>query len=380
MTSSVAPAAEAALIGRPWTDADTPALLVDLDRFERNVARMAAMARDAGVALRPHFKTHKSVEIARRQIAAGAVGLTVAKLDEAAALIDAGLTDIFLAYELVGPPKIGRALELASRSRLTLAVDSLDGARAISGAAAAAGMTVNVSIEIDCGLHRCGIPIVDAAGFAGVIATLPGVALEGVFTHAGHAYAATTHEQVEAIAVEEAAAVREASERIRATGILVRVVSVGSTPTAERGMREPGVTELRAGNYVFYDSIQVALGTIPEDRPALTVSSVVISRPTPERAIIDAGSKTFGLDKGAHGLMVVSSYGHPIGFDGTLDRLSEEHGMLSLPADSPLAVGDHIRVVPNHACAVGNLGRVYLGIRNGIIEEVISVDARGGVH
>jgi D-serine deaminase-like pyridoxal phosphate-dependent protein len=378
--AEAAASAEVALIGRPWTEADTPALLVDLDRLDANIAEMASLARQAGVDLRPHFKTHKSVAIARRQIAAGAIGVTVAKLDEAAALIDGGVTDILLAHQVVGPPKLGRAMELASRSRLTLAVDGIEGARAISGAAVGVGLRIPVSIEIDCGLRRCGVRAADAAALASALSDLPGITLDGVFTHAGNSYAATSREQIEAIALDEAAAVREAAEGIRATGLAVRVTSAGSTPTAELVVREPGVTELRAGNYVFYDAMQVALGTIPADRPALTVSAVVVSRPTPERAVIDAGSKTFGLDKGAHGLMVVDTYGHVLGVDASLDRLSEEHGILTVRAESTLAVGDHVRIVPNHACAVGNLGRVYFGVRDGIIEEIIPIDSAGGVH
>ena len=380
MTIPRAAAAEAALIGRPWTDADTPALLVDLDRLEQNIAQMAAMARDAGVDLRPHFKTHKSVEIARRQVAAGAIGMTVAKLDEAAALIDGGITDVLLAYQIVSAPKLARAMELAARGRLILAIDSVAGARAISGAAHGAGLRVAVSIEVECGLRRCGIAAEDAASFARVVVGLPGIALAGVFTHAGNSYAAANPQQIEAIAVAEAAAVREAAERIRATGIAVPVVSVGSTPTASRVVREPGITELRAGNYVFYDAMQVALGTIPAHHAALTVSAVVISRPTADRAVIDAGSKTFGLDKGAHGLNVVSGYGRPIGIEGAFDRVSEEHGIFIVLPESTVAVGDHVQVIPNHACAVGNLGREYLGVRDGIIEEIIPIDAAAGVR
>lgn len=380
MASPVVAQVAAELIGRPWTDADTPALLVDLDRLEHNIARMAAVARAAGVALRPHFKTHKSVEIARRQVTAGAVGMTVAKLDEAAALVDGGITDVFLAHQLVGPPKLQRAMDLASRTRLILAVDSVVGARAIAAAAQAAGLRIPILIEIDCGLRRCGILSADAAHLANAIADLPGISLEGVFTHAGHSYGATSPEQIDAIATEEAASVREAATRIRAAGIAIDVVSVGSTPTAERVIHEPGITELRAGNYAFYDAMQIALGTIPADRPALTVSAVVVSRPTPDRAVIDAGSKTFGLDKGAHGLMILSGYGRPLGIEAEFERVSEEHGMFSVPTESTLAIGDHVQVVPNHACAVGNLGRIYFGVRHGIIEEIISIDAAAGVH
>jgi D-serine deaminase-like pyridoxal phosphate-dependent protein len=285
-----------------------------------------------------------------------------------------------VAYELVGEAKLARALDLARRGRLTLGVDSVDGARALAAAASSAGLTVGVSLEIDSGLRRCGVLPADAAALALVIADLPALTVEGVFTHAGHAYGAPDRAAVEAIAVAEAAAAREAAERIRAAGIAVRTVSVGSTPTATRAAREPGVSEIRPGTYAFYDAVQVALGTTNEDHAALTVSATVISRPNADRAVIDAGSKTFGLDKGAQGIAVVSGYGRPVGFEGSLDRLSEEHGILTVPPNSPLAVGDVVRIVPNHACVVGNLGHHFVGIRDGIVEELIPIDAAGGVH
>ena len=380
MSICSAEAAEAALIGRPWTQADTPVLLVDLDRMEANIALMAAEAREHGIDLRPHFKTHKSVEIALRQMAAGAVGMTVAKLDEAAVLVDGGIRDVLVAYQIVAEPKLQRVMELASRARLTVAVDSIAGAAALSGVADAAGLRLRVSIEIDSGLHRCGVPVADAAPLARAIATLPGIEIDGVFTHAGHAYAAANRDQVEHIAIHEAAAVRDAAEAIRAQGIPVRSVSAGSTPTAAVLAGQPGLTEIRPGNYVFYDAMQVALGTVPADRPALTIGATVISLSAPKWAVIDAGTKTLGLDKGPHGLAVVSNYGRLVDGDGVLDRLSEEHGTLHLEAGSQFAIGDRVRILPNHACAVGNLGRFYAGVRDGIIREIITVDAAGGVH
>jgi D-serine deaminase-like pyridoxal phosphate-dependent protein len=368
------------MIGLPWTAADTPALIVDLDRLDENIAEMAAVAKAAGVALRPHFKTHKSVAIAKRQMAAGAVGMTVAKLDEAEVLIHAGIRDILVAYETVGRQKLERAFELRQLARLTLSVDGLDGSRAISGLTASGEPPVPIMIEIDSGLGRCGVRPEDAAALATAVHGMLGLSVIGVFTHAGHAYGAADRAAVESIAVAEAAAAREAAERIRAAGIPARTVSVGSTPTAARAAREPGVTEIRPGTYAFYDAVQVALGTTAADRPALTVAATVISRPAPDRAVIDAGSKTLGLDRGAQGVNVVTGFGHLKGVAGSIDRLSEEHGILSVPSDSTLAVGDVVRIVPNHACVVGNLGRVFLGVRDGIIEEIIPIDAAGGVH
>lgn len=373
--------AERNLVGRHWTAADTPALVVDLDRLERNIATMAGLAAERGLDFRPHFKTHKSIAIARRQMAAGALGMTVAKLDEATVLVDAGITDLLIGYEIVAEPKLDRAMALAARAALIFAIDSIDGARALAGAAAAAGLTVRAWIEVESGLRRCGVMPEDAGPLAAAMSALDGLRMDGVFTHAGNAYAAPDRPTIERIAVGEAAAVRDAAASIRAHGGEVRVLSVGSTPTAELVAREPGITEIRPGNYVFYDAMQVALGTVPADRPALTVGATVVSRPTAERAVIDAGAKTLGLDKGAHSSDFIKDYGQIVeGGVGAVLRCSEEHGILGVDPSSPLRPGDRVRVLPNHSCSVGNLGRSYVGVRNGIIEEIIPIDAAGGVH
>lgn len=370
----------ARLIGRPWQMLDTPALLVDVERLDRNLAAIAALALDNGVALRPHVKTHKSLAIAARQRDAGVVGFTVAKLDEAEVLIKAGFDDLLVAYELVAPAKIDRALRLGRRARIQLAVDSAAGADAIAAAALRHGVVVEVQIEIDCGLRRCGVLPAEAGALAERIRRLEALRLSGIFTHAGHAYAAPNAAELERVAVAEAAAAREAAERVRAIGLEVASVSVGATPTVRRVVREPGITEIRPGNYVFNDGIQLALGVASEDECALTVAATVISRPTPERAVIDAGSKTLGLDRGAHGTALVPHYGSLIGTTGQLVRLSEEHGILELPAASPLAAGDVVRVLPNHACSVSNLARRFLVVRDGSIVDEWPIEAAGGVH
>lgn len=368
-------------LGVPWTALDTPALLIDLDRLEGNIATMADHARGGGVALRPHFKTHKSVAIARRQLAAGASGVTVAKLDEAEALIDAGVdTPILLAFELVGAPKLERALLLAARSRLTLAVDSVDGAMRLAGAAAAAGMVLDVWIEIDSGLARCGVLPAEAPALARAVTGFHALNLTGMFTHAGQSYAAHSVAEVATIAETEAAMVVDAANATRAIGIPVDAVSAGSTPTARFLRGSSGLTEIRPGTYVFFDSLQVALGSAQPEECALTVAATVISRPAPDRVVIDAGSKTLGLDKGAHSSTLLDDYGTVLDVEGALVRLSEEHGMLRVAPGSPLAIGDHIRIVPNHVCTVSNLGRRFHGLRNGIVTEIIPLDAAGGVH
>lgn len=366
---------------RDWTRLDTPALLVDLDRLDHNIASMADHGRRTGLALRPHFKTHKSTVIASRQLAAGAVGITVAKLDEAEALVDAGITaPILLAFQVVAAPKLDRAIRLAARTPLTLAIDSADGAARIAAVASAAGITVDVWIEIDSGLKRCGVLPADAPELARAVARLDGLRLTGMFTHAGQSYAARDAAEVEAIAATETRSVVDAAVATRAIGIPVPAVSAGSTPTARFLAGGTGLTEMRPGTYVFYDDLQVALGTTTSDHCALSIAATVVSRPARDRAVIDAGSKTFGLDRGAHSSSPLKEFGRLTDADGALVRLSEEHGILEINADSPIAIGDRIRIVPNHVCSVSNLGRRFYGLRGRSVVEVIPIDASGGVH
>lgn len=366
---------------RDWTRLDTPALLVDLDRLDANIAWMADRARSGGLALRPHAKTHKSAQIAKRQLAAGAVGITVSKLDEAEALVDGGVTaQILLAFQIVAAPKLERAVRLASRVPLTVAVDSAEGAASLAAVARSAGLLIDVWIEIDSGLLRAGVLPADAPALARAIDGLEGIRLSGMFTHAGQSYGAGSPAEVESIAGIETRSVVDAAVATRAIGIPVETVSAGSTPTARFLRADAGLTEMRPGTYVFYDELQIALGTTTAAHCALSIAATVVSRPTPDRAVIDAGSKTLGLDRGAHSINLLTEYGRVLDTDGALVRLSEEHGVLSIPGDSILGIGDRIRIVPNHVCSATNLGRRYYGLRGRDVVEVITIDGAGGVH
>jgi D-serine deaminase-like pyridoxal phosphate-dependent protein len=365
------------MIGQHWTELDTPIVLVDLDRLKRNIERMSALARTHGVALRPHVKTHKSIAIAKRQLAAGAVGLTTAKLDEAEVFANAGFDDLFIAYELVTVAKLERATALARRVKLSFGVDSPEGIDAAAAAARQADATLRVRIEIDSGLHRCGVPPEGARALARRIAARPELELDGVFTHAGHAYAAGSADELDRIGEEEAQSVLQAARLI---GGSVKVVSVGNTPTATRSIAQAGITEARPGNYVFYDGMQVALRAAGADDCALTVAATVISRPEPGRAVVDAGAKTLGLDRGAHGTSSLPNYGSLVGTEGAVVRLSEEHGVLELPVSSDLRVGELVRILPNHACAVANLADGYTVLTADRVVDWWPIDAAGAVH
>ena len=358
-------------------DLETPVVLVDLDVLDRNIARMAERARAAGVALRPHGKTHKVLEVGRRQLAAGARGLSLAKTSEAEVFAAAGFEDIFVAFPVVGADKGRRLLALAEKIRLAVGVDSVDGARTLGDVFAAAGRRLDVRLKIDSGLHRVGVLPEQAVGAARAIAELPGIALTGVFTHAGHAYGESEPQGVAAVALSEGHTVAAVADALRRAGLEIREVSVGSTPTARQAMTVAGVTECRPGNYVYHDASQVSLGTCGLEDCAMTVVATVVSVPAPDRAVLDAGSKTLSTDPlrpRAEG------HGWVLGRKARLSKLSEEHGVLAVEEGETFRVGERVRVLPNHACVVSNLHDRVLAVRGERVEEEWRVAARGRVE
>jgi D-serine deaminase-like pyridoxal phosphate-dependent protein len=357
-------------------DLPTPVVLVDLDRVERNVAAMAARARTAGVKLRPHAKTHKLLEIARLQRAAGAAGVTVAKTSEAEVFADAGFDDLFVAYPVVGVDKARRLLALADRARLAVGVDSVEGARTLAGPFHAAGRTLDVMLKVDVGLHRVGVEPRTAGDFARRIADLPGLSLRGVFTHAGHAYGGETPSAVADVGRAEGEILAGVGAELARAGLGGLEVSVGSTPTAPHAMTVAGVTECRPGNYVYNDASQVNLGVCGLDDCAMTVLATVVSVPAPGRAVLDAGSKTLSNDPlrpRAEG------FGWILGGRSRLSRLSEEHGVIDLVKGETFHVGQRVRVLPNHTCVVSNLHDFVTVVRGDRVEGRFRVAARGCV-
>jgi D-serine deaminase-like pyridoxal phosphate-dependent protein len=373
-------------------DLDTPALVIDLDVLERNIGQMADHARAFGVALRPHAKTHKTVEIARMQLQAGAVGLTLAKIGEVESLLDAAdaagdplpLTDVLLAFPIVGVPKLGRLLELTERLSVTVALDSVDAASRLGAAAAERGMQLGILVEVDTGGRRCGtLPGAPTLALARHVASTPGLALRGIMTHEGHAYSATPATLRE-VSQQAGRVMVELAQTLRADGHEVPVVSVGSTPSARHIAEVPGVTEVRPGTYVFQDYNQVRLGVATLEDCAATVQATVIARPAPDRAVVDAGTKAVAADRGMIGGTVPLAqdvYGAVRGQPGwAFARASEEHGVLERRdgghADD-LQVGDRVELIPNHICPAVNLfDRLYVQ-RGGAVQGTWAVAARG---
>jgi D-serine deaminase-like pyridoxal phosphate-dependent protein len=368
-------------------DIPTPRVFIDLPRLHRNIAAMQALATRAGVRLRPHAKTHKSPRIARWQIDAGAVGICCAKLGEAEVFADAGIEDIRLPYP-VQPSNADRVLALLARTHLSIVVDDEDVARGWSEAMSRAGATLDVLVKVDVGFHRCGIDpgSPEAAAMVQRVAAMPGLRLRGLLSHAGHGYLATSREELRAIAAAEIATLTTLAERVRTGGVELPEISVGATPTARFIVDQPGATEMRPGNYVFFDRTQAGLEAAAVDDCALAVVSTVVSRPAATRVIFDAGSKTLTND-GARGFGGLSGYGLVfIGLEGSspdpgivLERLSEEHATARVQSECALRPGDRVRILPNHSCVVTNLMDELLLVDDGAIVDTLKVEARGRV-
>jgi D-serine deaminase-like pyridoxal phosphate-dependent protein len=353
---------------------DTPVVLVDLDRMDGNIARMATAMRERGVALRPHAKTHKSLAVARRQLAAGAVGLTVATVGEAEVFAEGGVEDVFIAYPVIATgPRAERLRRVAARCRLSVGADSVTGLDALAAAFRGAEPP-RVVIEIDCGGARSGVRPTDAGRLARA-AIDRGLDVAGAFTHAGQAYADPSRRLP--AADEEATGLGAAVESLRGVGVEPTVVSAGSTPTAVLSARPP-VTEERPGTYVFGDRQQVVLaGTSINDTEtvALVIATTVVSHGAGGGFIVDAGAKILGKDTAPY----MAGHGAILGYpDAVLARVNDHHGVAEVGAGSPRpAIGEVVFIVPNHACPVVNLVDDFLVIRDGGVVDRWPVDARG---
>ncbi len=357
---------------------DTPALIVDLVQLEENIKIMQEMANSARVQLRPHIKTHKSVLIAKKQLSAGAVGISVAKVGEAEVMAAAGIRDIFIANQITHPLKIKRLLNLHRKISIAVGLDHPEQVTLLNGYFVDPNHPLKVLIEIDSGLERCGVSVgnklIDLS--QRVIAS-PGLFLSGIFTHAGHVYAASTTEKIQQIGQFEAEIMEESYHLLKSDSLDLKVVSVGSTPTVIYSSQHTLVNEIRPGNYVFYDNIQYMLGSCMKNQWALAVLATVISQPAADRIVIDAGSKALNLDRGAHATQQVTGFGRIINLTGEIVRLSEEHGVVILESPRNIPMGSPVLIIPNHACAVTNLySHYYLIDATGTINKV-PIDARG---
>jgi D-serine deaminase-like pyridoxal phosphate-dependent protein len=355
----------------------TPAVAIDIARTGANIDRMAALARDANVRLRPHIKTHKMVPIARMQVEAGAAGITVAKLGEAEVMAAGGITDILVAYPIVGASNVERLMSLAERTTVSVALDSLEVARPIATAAHARGLSIPVMLEIDTGLHRLGVlPDEHAIALAAEIAASDGLRFAGIFTHEGHAYTDSSPDGLRNATLGAARAMAELAARLRSAGLEVETASMGSSATARYAIGQPEINEFRPGTYVFNDRTQIAQGAAAPEDCAAAVIATVISHPRNGEVVIDAGSKSLTSDR-----MIVSnsvqSYGCLVS-DPSIEvvRIHEEHGVLRTNG-ATLNVGDRVAVRPNHICPVINLHDRVFVFEGDEFVGTWAVDARG---
>lgn len=360
---------------------DTPVLVMDVDATQRNIDEMQGLANAGGKALRPHAKTHKIVEVARMQLAAGAVGLQVAKLGEAEVFLASGVQDIFVGYPIVGAAKIERLLALAEQVRVSTSLDDIAVAAPIGRAAAARGMVIDVMLEINTGLDRTGVLPEDAVALAQRVAEVPGLRIKGIMTHEGQALPRSADEETLARETADACARMVAvAESIRAAGIPCAEVSLGTTATARFDAQAPGVTEIRPGTYIFYDATMASHHAARLQDTAVWVVATVVSRPSADRAVVDAGSKVLSSDrinqKDAPS-MVGRIVDRP---DHHVTRVMEEHGIIALPPGSDLRIGDRVAIVPSHICAAINLADSVLVAQGGAIVDEWRVAARGKVR
>jgi D-serine deaminase-like pyridoxal phosphate-dependent protein len=362
-----------------YRELSTPALTVDLDALERNLGRVADLCRRQGVGLRPHTKTHKSVEVSRLQLARGAVGLTVAKVGEAEVMANAGFDDILVAFPIMGAEKLRRLATIARARRLLVSLDSESAAQELSRAAAAQNVTIGVLVEFDAGGRRCGLdPGPDLVVLAKAIEKLPGLKFRGLMSYFGNVWG--TPEQRRAEAEHVAERVTRALAAFRAEQMPVEIVSGGSTPSAEFAHLIPGLTEIRPGTYAYNDLNTYYQGACSLEDCAVRVVATVVSTAVPGRAIIDAGSKTLTSDLLGSGPK--SGYGYIVEApDVPIIKLNEEHGYLDLTQTKhAFQVGDVVTVIPNHVCVTVNMHDEIVTLRQGEAVGCWKVAARGKVR
>jgi D-serine deaminase-like pyridoxal phosphate-dependent protein len=362
-------------IATPMDSLETPALVVDLDRLERNLARTAEYAAAHRLALRPHVKTHKSPRIAAAQLRLGAVGVTCATPFEAEVMATV-CDDILLAYPPVGSVRAARIAALPERVRLAVALDSDRAIGDVGTAARHADRRIGVYVEMDLGMHRVGVTGVDEAlRLARRVAGESHLDFQGLLFYPGHVREPMAQQDEKLAAL--GAALGAALARFDAVGLTPRVVSGGSTPTLWRTHELPGVTELRPGTYVYNDRTTAAIGACAWDDCALTVLATVVSTAVPGQAVVDAGTKSLGREpvRGAPDEGFGQLLDRP---DVVVSRMSEEHGILDLSRTSwRPAVGDQVRIIPNHVCIVVHLNDLVYGARGNIVETSWNVEARG---
>ena len=358
---------------------DTPAVVINLDVMERNMSRLAVYCRQHGLRLRPHTKTHKIPELARKQLENGATGITVAKVGEAEVMADFGIKDILVAYPIVTSEKARRLAAVAEKACITVSLDSEEAALALSRQAQERGVRINILVEVDVGLHRCGVRDEHAAlDLANAILNCKGLDLAGVMYYPGQLLTKPSQQLAQMGPINDL--LKRTLEAFDLACLPVKVVGGGSTPTTYNSHLFHGITEIRPGMYLFNDRNMVGAEVAALEDCALSVLVTVVSTAVSGRAIVDGGSKTFSSDR--------FLTGNGVGFGlvkedskTVFEWMSEEHGHLNIEAsERKYRVGERLSIVPNHVCTTINMHREVYGARAGQVEEVWKVAAQGKIR
>ena len=342
---------------------ETPVPVVDIDRMEANIARLQMYLDEHKIANRPHIKTHKIPAIAKMQMDAGAIGITCQKVSEAEVMANAGFDNIFLPYNIIGEAKLKRLMALAARINIRVTADSAFTSRGLSNAAMLADLNLTVLIECDTGAGRCGVQSPqEAAELARLIGSLPHLHFGGLMTY-------PSNENLDAF-------VRATRSLLKEDHLPIEQVSGGGTPTMWEAHLHPELTEHRAGIYVYGDRLTLRSGAVTLDTSALRIITTIVSRPTQDRGILDAGSKTLSTD--LHGL---EGYGYICEYpEAKIYQLTEEHGHVDFSACARKPeIGERVSVIPNHCCVVTNLFDEFVGMRDNQVEVRWQIAARGTV-
>lgn len=356
-------------IGIHRKDIDTPALVIDIPAMEQNITKMADFAKGQGIGLRPYIKTHKSTILAHKQLAAGAIGIGCATMEEAEVMAASGIGDILIGNQIVGSVKMARLMRLAQHTDIMVAVDDYQNVNDLSAATQAAGVKVRILVEVDVGAHRCGVKSVEAAlQLAKHVDTVAGLEFCGFMGYESHLQLIAEPEERAAQVEKEVGLLVNTARMAKSAGMRAEIVSAAGTLTYKETGKLPGITEIQPGTYIFMDSRYYAKQT--DFNRALTVLATVISHPVDNYIVVDAGSKTLSQDGGMPEVKNLAG--------AQLARLWEEHGKIELAEPIPeLKVGDKIEIFPSHVCTTVNLYGKFFAVRNDHVEAIWEILTRG---
>lgn len=353
---------------------DTPAVIVYYDTVVNNIKKMVNGLQAQEIAHRPHIKVHKSTMLAKLQIELGAKGITCAKISEAEIMVDAGIQDILIANEIIGKIKLDKLMVLSKRANIITCVDSIDGATALSEAALAVGLKAKVYIEINIGADRCGVKPENAISFVKEVAVLNGIEIIGLMTYSGKIYGKKIGDEMRSESAREPRILYAIQNELDENGIHLSVLSAGSSLSSRYPEELKGITESRAGNYIYNDCTGLYSGLCTVDECALRVISTITSIPEKGRFIIDAGSKALTSDACAYG----NGFGYVVEYpEMEIYALNEEHGYIRYANTDVLKIGQQISIIPNHTCVVPNVNEEVMGIKADGTTFIIPVEARG---